>query len=346
MEKILEFPKLGIELKFHNSFSIGSFEIAYYGVIIALGLLLALIYALKKFKQVGVDSDKAIDAIIGGIIGGIIGARLYYVAFSWDSYKDNFWSIFDIRSGGMAIYGGIIGALLVGLIIAKIRKIKLLPLLDVVGIGFLIGQGIGRWGNFFNVEAFGGNTNMPWGMTSPSIVSYLESQMSYFNSIGVKVDPSIPVHPCFLYESIWCLVGFVILHFYFKHRKFDGEVFLMYLGYYGLGRFFIEGMRTDSLMLGTLRVSQVLAGLLVIASIIAIIVIRMKIRNHHDPEYLKLFALTEEGQAIVNAPTKKQGKSSLMKKSEKEDNEELSEFENQTEKVADIQEEKGENIDG
>lgn len=309
MEKIVEFPKLGIELKFHNSFSIGPFEIAYYGVIIAVGLLLALLYGLKKFKQVGVDSDKAIDAIIGGIIGGIIGARAYYVIFSWENYKDDIWSIFNIRNGGMAIYGGIIGALAVGLIIAKIKKIKLLPLLDVVGIGFLLGQGIGRWGNFFNVEAFGSNTNLPWGMTGPSIVSYLESKMDYFNSIGVTIDPTVPVHPCFLYESIWCIIGFVLLHFYLKHRKFDGEVFLMYLGYYGLGRFFIEGLRTDSLMIGTLRVSQLLAGLLVITSVIVIIAVRSKIKNSHDPEYLKLFALTEEGQAIVNAPVVKNKKS-------------------------------------
>lgn len=344
MEKILEFPKMGIELKFHNSFSIGSFKIAYYGIIIALGLLLALIYALKKFKQVGVDSDKAIDAIIGGIIGGIIGARLYYVAFTWDSYKDDLWSIFNTRSGGMAIYGGIIGALLVGLIIAKIRKIKLLPLLDVVGLGFLIGQGIGRWGNFFNVEAFGGNTNMPWGMTSPSIVSYLESKMDYFASIGVTVDPKMPVHPCFLYESIWCLVGFVLLHFYLKHRKFDGEVFLMYLGYYGLGRFFIEGLRTDSLMMGTLRVSQVLAGLLVIAAILTIVIIRMKIKSNHDPEYLKLFTLTDEGQAIVNAPVKSKHKQEKTIEAEEKvavSNSEETAIENEVNGLNDIQEEKG-----
>ncbi|MEG1027344.1 MAG: prolipoprotein diacylglyceryl transferase, partial [Oscillospiraceae bacterium] len=219
MDKIVDFPGLGLHFEFKNGFYIGNFFIAYYGVIIAIGTLLAMIYAFKKFKQVGVDPDKAIDPIIGGLIGGIVFARLYYVIFTFDSFKDDLWSIFNIRKGGMAIYGGIIGALLVGIIVAKIRKIKILPLLDVAGIGFLIGQGIGRWGNFVNVEAFGDNTTMPWGMISPSTTSYLQGKMEYFNSIGVSVDPNLPVHPCFLYESIWCIAGFFILSAYLKHRK-------------------------------------------------------------------------------------------------------------------------------
>lgn len=300
MNKIVEFPGLGLQFEFNNYFSIGSFQIAYYGIVIAFGLFLAILYAFANFKKVGVDKDKAIDAIIGGIIGGIIGARAYYVIFAWDDFKDNIWSVFNIRNGGLAIYGGIIGSLVVGLIIAKWRKIKLAPLLDIVGIGFLLGQGIGRWGNFFNVEAFGSNTNMPWGMTSPSIVSYLESKMDYFASMGISVDPSIPVHPCFLYESIWCIIGFIALHFYLSHRRFDGEVFIMYLGYYGLGRFFIEGLRTDSLMIGSLRVSQLLAGLLFVASIVAIIVIRHHNKSKNNGEYTKLFVNTPEGMLIVD----------------------------------------------
>lgn len=305
MEKIVEFPGLGLHFSFKNYFSIGSLDIAFYGLIIAVGLFLAIVYAFVQFKKVGVDKDKAIDAIIGGIIGGIVGARIYYVIFAWDAYKENLWSIFDIRSGGLAIYGGIIGALAVGLLIAKWRKIKLRPLLDIVGIGFLLGQGIGRWGNFINVEAFGSNTTMPWGMTSPSITTYLQSKMSYFESIGVTVDPNMPVHPCFLYESIWCLIGFVVLHFYLKHRRFDGEVFLLYLGYYGLGRFFIEGLRTDSLMVGSLRVSQLLAGALFVASILAVIIIRFHIKGKNDGEYMKLFVETEEGQATIQQIEKK-----------------------------------------
>lgn len=307
----ISFPNLNLEFSVNSVlFSIGSINIYTYGVIIALGLVLAMLYVFKNFRKVGVDPDKAIDAVIGGIIGGIIGARLYYVLLSWDSFGLDFsdWDsfvftflrLFNTREGGMAIYGGIIGGLLVGILIAKWRKIKVPALLDVVGVGFLIGQGIGRWGNFVNVEAFGSNTTMPWGMSSPSITSYLASKANYFTSIGVTVDPNLPVHPCFLYESIWCIVGAVALAFYMKHRKFDGEVFLMYLGYYGLGRFFIEGLRTDSLMIGTLRFSQLLAAVLLVASVLIIIIIRSRIKGNHDENYLKLFALTDEGQKIVN----------------------------------------------
>lgn len=304
MNNIVEFPGLGLSFEFNNYIMIGSFKIAYYGMIIGFGMFLAILYAFANFKKVGVDKDKAIDAIIGGIIGGVIGARAYYVIFSWDTFKDDLWSIFNTRTGGLAIYGGIIGALAVGLYVAKRKKIKLAPLLDIIGIGFLLGQGIGRWGNFFNVEAFGSNTSAPWGMTSPSIVSYLTSRMDYFSSVGISVDPTMPVHPCFLYESIWCIIGFIALHFYLKHRRFDGEVFIMYIGYYGLGRFFIEGLRTDSLMIGSLRVSQLLAGLLFIASIIAIVIIRCKIRSKNNGEYTSLFVHTPEGMEIANNDNK------------------------------------------
>jgi len=305
MQKVLEFPKLGLELKFRNSINITeNFSIAFYGIIIAIGLALGLLYLAKRLKTVGVDNDKAIDAVMGGIVGAIIGARLYFVLFSWETYKNDLGGIFRIRDGGLAIYGGIIGGIVVGLIIAKWRKIKPLPLLDVVGIAFLIGQGIGRWGNFFNIEAFGSNTNLPWGMRSAETITYLTSQQEYLASIGVTVDPTMPVHPCFLYESLWCLIGFFALNLYLKHRKFDGEVFLMYLGFYGLGRFFIEGLRTDSLMIGSLRVSQLLAALLVAVSVFFILFIRSKIKNSHDPEYLKLYVKTPEGIAIANAVKK------------------------------------------
>ncbi len=313
MEKIVEFPGLGLTFSFHNSFTIGPFKIAYYGVLIAFGLLLALIYAFRTFKKVGIDSDKAIDCILGGIIGGIVGARLYFVIFSWEDYGldfssfsafwDSFSRIFKIWEGGLAIYGGLIGALLVGLLIAKRKKICIPALLDVVGVGFLLGQGIGRWGNFFNVEAFGCNTTLPWGMTGPDIVQYLSQMQEKLSAIGVAVDPNVPVHPCFLYESIWCIAGFFLLAWYMKRRKFDGEVFLMYLAFYGAERFVVEGLRTDSLMIGALRVSQLLAAVLVIVSVVVIFVIRGKIKNNHDENYLKLFVLTPEGQAIAQKET-------------------------------------------
>lgn len=310
MENTVSFPALGWTFTFPSGIQIGPVYLAFYGIIIALGLLLAMLYAYRNFRRVGVDPDKATDAVIGGIIGGILGARLYYVIFSWSDYGldfsswDAFWKtfsrIFKIWEGGMAIYGGVIGALLIGLLVAKWRKIKFGPLLDIVGIGFLLGQGLGRWGNFFNVEAFGSNTTLPWGMTGPKVVQYLSANQEYLASIGVTVDPSMPVHPTFLYESLWCLLGFVLLSLYLKHRKFDGEVFLLYLAYYGVERAVVEGLRTDSLMIGSLRVSQILAGLLAVGAILAIILIRAKIRGSHDENYMKLYALTEEGQDIVH----------------------------------------------
>lgn len=308
---LLYFPGLFGDnpIPIYNMIQIGPVRVTFYGLLIASGMLLAMIYAFKVFRKVGVDPDKAIDAIIGGIIGGVLGARIYFVAFNWDSYGldfsswDSFWStffrLFKTWEGGMAIYGGLIGALLVGGLVAKWRNISLPVLLDVVGIGFLLGQGIGRWGNFFNVEAFGDNTTLPWGMTSESISRYLAIHQSSLEKIGVSIDPQVPVHPTFFYESVWCLIGFVLLALYLKHRKFDGEVFLIYLAYYGAERFLVEGLRTDSLMIGSLRVSQLLAGVLVLASILAILIIRSKIKGNHDENYLKLFVLTEEGQRIA-----------------------------------------------
>lgn len=279
------------------------FKIYWYGFLIALGILLAMIYGFKKMKSVGIDPDRATDAVIGGIIGAVIGARLYYVIFSLDSYVSadggfDFKAMINIRDGGLAIYGGIIGAILVGGIVAKIRKLKLTPLLDVVGPCFLIGQAIGRWGNFFNTEAFGSNTTLPWGMMSEGTINYLANNYDTLaaNS-GVVVDNYLPVHPCFLYESLWCALGFVLLHLYMKHRKFDGEVFLMYIGWYGLGRFFIEGLRTDSLYLGKIRVSQLLAGTCVLAAVVLILVFRGITKRSGD---YKFYYQTEESKAQLS----------------------------------------------
>lgn len=295
MEKTVEFPKLGLEFNFENSFSIFGFDIAYYGVIISAGLMLALFYCVTRFKMVGVDKDLAIDVIMFGTVGGIIGARIYYVAFEWDKYKDNIAEAFNIRGGGMAIYGGIIGGLLVGFIVARIKKIRFRPFIDVIGIGFLIGQGIGRWGNFMNVEAFGANTDSVFGMTGPDVVNYLSNNRAKLELNGIIVDPQMPVHPCFFYESLWCLAGAVILHFYLKHRRFDGEVFILYCAYYGLGRFFIEGLRTDSLMIGTIRVSQLLAAVLVTVSILLILFIRAYLRKNEQANSKAIYAKTPDG---------------------------------------------------
>ncbi len=274
-----------------------NFKVYWYGFLIAIGIVLALFYGYRKMVPTGLNPDKMSDAIIGGLIGAIFGARLYYVVFNDTGvgFKD----FFDTRSGGLAIYGGLIGAVLVGGIIIKMHKQSLLAMLDICGPCFLIGQCIGRWGNFFNQEAFGTNTTLPWGMMSQTTISYLVNVSDdYFLKTGDKLNCYLPVHPCFLYESLWCLLGFVLLHLYFKHRKFDGEVFLLYIGWYGLGRFFIEGLRTDSLYLGNIRVSQLVAGTCVLASIVLIIIFRGMAKRAGDS---KLYCQTEASKVQLAA---------------------------------------------
>lgn len=294
----VSFPELNIELPVYSTaFTIFGFEIKWYGIFIMLGLLFAVVYCFKRMRSFGIDDDRATNVVFAGFIGAVICARLYYVIMSWDQFKDDLPSIFMVREGGLAIYGGIIGAVGVGFIAAKICKVRFLPLMDLVGMGFLIGQAFGRWGNFFNHECYGSNTTLPWGMTSPRIQSELAAEASQILELtGVTVDPTQPVHPCFLYESLWCIIGFVLLHIYSKHRKFDGELFLLYIGWYGLGRMIIEGLRTDSLMVGHLRVSQLVAGICVIISIAAIIYMRNKIRV--DGEYV-FYKDTEESKRLI-----------------------------------------------
>lgn len=226
----VSFPHLGISLNINNvAFSIGDYHIYWYGIIIGIGFILAFIYAMMSLKRFKIPSEKFLDCVIVGLITAIICARLYYVFFSWDFYSSHPDKIFAIHDGGLAIYGGLIGALLGGCIVAKILKLNIPAILDVASLGFLIGQGVGRWGNFINQEAFGTETNLPWGMMSE-------------NTGGVTV------HPCFLYESLWCLLGFVLLHFFSKKfQKYYGQIFLLYLVWYGFERMIVEGLRTDSL---------------------------------------------------------------------------------------------------
>ena len=280
------FPRLGIDIHLNSTaFTIFGIDVQWYGLIITLGLLLAMIYAFTQMKQYGIDPDRAIDAIIGGIVGGVVGARLYYVLLEWDHYAGDWKSIFNLRQGGLAIYGGLIGSVLVGCLVAKLRKVPILPLLDICGIGFLLGQGIGRWGNFFNQEAFGKNTDSLFGMSGGRIQNWISDQNGYLNTnfylhFGEELSPDRPVHPCFLYESIWCLVGFVLLALFAKKiRKFDGQIFLTYIAWYGLGRFFIEGLRVDSLVIGNVRVSQALAAICVIVSVILQIVFLSRVKR-------------------------------------------------------------------
>ena len=286
----IQFPELG--WKFHidpTAFTVFDFQIQWYGIIITIGLILALIYVLPRMKRFGLDADRAIDVIIGGVIGGIVGARIYYVLMRWDEYKWDWKAIINTRNGGLAIFGGIIGGILIGYIIARIRKVKALPMLDVVSLGFLIGQGIGRWGNFVNQEAFGTNTDSFLGMTGGTIQRTIADGMSMDGDMyknGLEMLWEKPVHPCFLYESIWCLLGFVILAFWSKRRKYDGQIFLMYLTWYGAERFLVEGIRTDSLMLGNIRISQALAAVIFVASVILQIVFFIRRKNTEESHRL------------------------------------------------------------
>ncbi|MDD6990980.1 MAG: prolipoprotein diacylglyceryl transferase [Oscillospiraceae bacterium] len=291
------FPGLGIDITVDNeAFSLFGLSIKWYGVVIALGMLLAMIYCFKRTKEFGIDGDRLTDAVFAGLIGAVIGARLYYVILHAESFHD-IKEIFAIRDGGLAIYGGIIGALLFGCITAKLRKLRILPTLDLAAMGFLIGQSLGRWGNFFNQEAFGCNTTLPWGMSGGRIQQYLANHQASLAAQGMEVNPYLPVHPCFLYESIWCAVGFLILHFYHKHRKFDGEVFCMYVFWYGLGRFFIEGLRTDSLYIGSVRASQMLALISAIAALAIIIIMRVRVKK----KGVALYCDSEESKKILEA---------------------------------------------
>ena len=252
----VQFPGLGLDLTVNRvALAIGGFNIYWYGVIIAAGMLLAMLYAFRNAVDYGIDSDRLVDVVAIGAVMSIVCARIYYVAMAPFEYQ-SLWEMVDIRKGGIAIYGAVLGAFIFGGLAAKWRKVPLLPLFDLVSLGFLIGQGIGRWGNFVNQEAFGTNTTLPWGMT---------------------VDPTAPVHPTFLYESIWCLLGFLVLSHFFKKRRFNGQIFLSYIIWYGLGRAWIEGLRTDSLLIGNtgLRASQLVAiGSVIVAAVLMVIGLR------------------------------------------------------------------------
>ena len=241
MTNLVQFPGLGLSFELDRvAFSIGGMNIYWYGVCIAVGMCLALVFAFRHSVEFGVDADAMVDVILIGVVMGILCARLYYVALSpyqYHSLKD----VLAIRDGGLAIYGGIIGAFLFGGLACKWRKVPVLPMFDLAAMGFLIGQGCGRWGNFFNQEAFGCNTTLPWGMYSQATHDYLTSSVVTVPK-GVTIDPNLPVHPTFLYESIWCFVGLFLLVRYLKKRRFAGDIALRYLIWYGAGRFWIEGV--------------------------------------------------------------------------------------------------------
>ena len=263
----ISFPIVNWILNPGRAFNLGNFSIHIYGILIALGLMMAVVYAWKRCRQFGINEDDLTDGVLWIVPFAVICARLYYCIFQWDHYKDNPISILYIWNGGLAIYGGVIGAVIGIVIHCKFKKIKIAALLDLVALGFLIGQCVGRWGNFFNREAFGSET-----------ASFL--RMGLYNTQTKAWEYH---HPTFLYESVWNLVGFVTLHLLSKYRKYDGQVALGYAAWYGLGRAIIEALRTDSLYWGDFRVSQLLAA---ISCFVAFEVLIIMMFREHKPENL------------------------------------------------------------
>ena len=270
MDNSIIFPNLHITLgNVEKGFYIGSFFIAFYGVIIAIGMLVGVSFILKEAKRVGFDEDKFLDICIITIVVGVLGARAYYVIFAWDYYKDNLLSIFNIRQGGLAIYGGVLAGIASVVILSKIRKHDILKVLDVCIFGVVIGQIFGRWGNFFNREVFGQYTDGLLAMLLPinSVRSQLDITPEMLSHL-VEIDgvQFVSVHPTFLYESLWNLGLLIIMLLMRKKKKFNGQIFFTYLIGYGAGRFWIEGIRTDQLKLwGTnLPVSQLIAAILIV----------------------------------------------------------------------------------
>ena len=285
MYTMIEFPNLGIYLAdVGKKITVFNFDIAYYGITIGIGMIIGILIACWQAKRIGVDPEHVVDIAMYGIIFGIIGARIYYVAFSWDMYKEDPLSVFNLREGGLAIYGGVIAAIITVIVFAKIKKLSAPVLFDTVGVGLVTGQAIGRWGNFFNREAFGEYTNNLFAMKLP-IEAVRKSDITdlMYENLQVTSDGArfIQVHPTYLYESMWCLMVLIVMIVFTKYRKFDGEVFLVYLLGYGAGRFWIEGLRTDQLLLPVvgLPVSQVLAAVMVIGSVTAIVIVRKRLKK-------------------------------------------------------------------
>lgn len=300
----ISFPGLGIE-PFHIdkvAFSIFGHDVAWYGLLITCGMILAVLYAIHLGKFEGISSDDMMDLAFAIIICGVIGARLYYIIFKWDNYlvtDGNFLhnlletlkNMIAVWEGGLAIYGGILAGLLTAFIFARKRKIKFLKLFDILVPCVLIGQVIGRWGNFINIEAYGSETSLPWRMGI--LYSYLDTGIT----TGIW-DSEKYVHPTFLYESLWNLIALIVVFIVYKKKKFDGQMFCSYLIWYGFGRMLIEGLRTDSLMLGNLRISQCVGFLSVILGIVLMVYFKRKYRKaipSKDTEYTPVYTSCDDG---------------------------------------------------
>lgn len=284
MDMEINFPNLGIYLDHvGKNISIFGFSIAYYGIVIVTGMMIAIWIAQREAKRTGQNPEQYLDLAMIGIAAGILGARIYYVIFAWDYYKDDLLSIFNIRQGGLAIYGGIIGACIAVVIYSRKKKQNFSLLMDTASMSIVFGQIMGRWGNFFNREAFGDYTNNLFAMQLPvSAVRANEiTQKMWDHVVTVNGVQYIQVHPTFLYESLWNVGVLLFLFWFRKRKKFNGEVFLMYLIGYGLGRIWIEGLRTDQLLLPVvgLPVSQLLSGCLVVGCTILVVWKRKKLSS-------------------------------------------------------------------
>ena len=285
----ISFPNLGIYLDHvGKNISIFGFEIAYYGIIIGCAILIGFLIATSEAKRTRQNPEDYLDMGIIGVIAGIVGARAYYVIFSWDMYKDNLLHIFNLREGGLAIYGGVIGAVIAVFVLARIKRLSPFQILDTIAMALLNGQMLGRWGNFFNREAFGEYTDSLFAMRLPldavrsgDVTELMREHIERIDGVSY-----IQVHPTFLYESVWCCVLLIILALYRKHKKYEGELFLLYIFGYGLGRVWIEGLRTDQLLLPGigLPVSQLLAGCIVIVAGGALLYLR---KNHRRMPLMK-----------------------------------------------------------
>lgn len=302
------FDGLGIDFDLPSvAFTVFGHEVHWYGIIIAFGFMLAVLYGGRMAYKWKMSLDGMTDVLIWGTIFGIICARAYYVFFEWDYYSQHLAEIPQIWNGGIAIYGGIIGAIIGAAIGCKIGKINFPNLLDLGALGLLIGQGIGRWGNFFNQEAFGCNTDSSlFRMWSLKIRETLVESADALAAKGMEVNPDIPVHPTFLYESVWCILGFFILNYIVhKHRKFKGEIFMLYGVWYGIERAVVEGLRTDSLYIAntSLRVSQLLSMVIVVVFTAAFIVFMIKYKKGTLPKALVINNLVDENK--ISAETEK-----------------------------------------
>ena len=310
------------------AFTVFGKPIYWYAIIIVIGMILSAVYAFLRAKKLGIKIDDMYDYAIFICLFGIIGARLYYVLTSLSEYK-TFLDVIAVWRGGLAIYGGIIAGIITVIVVSRVKKIKILRVLDAIGPSVMIGQAIGRWGNFINQEAFGCNTTLPWGMKSYVVqssgaaslrgtVEYLTQARSSIEELGVSVDPNGYVHPTFLYESLWNVLGFIIINIAFKRRKFDGQMFLMYITWYGLGRGFIEMLRTDSLFIpGThIRISMAVGFLCFIAG--TALLIALAVRAKKDPEAVSSYAYYGEKAEKMKADAEAEAEAETKAEAETE----------------------------